>query len=100
MTKVSTLIGDFAAPQGDMGREVSWEAAAEVAAIMRGILNQDLDEEDIARSVYDFNSYLNLRQQEELVAAWELLNAGERATWKRFVNYDQWLFEEKLRARD
>src|SRR5271156_433499 len=95
--KTTDLIGDFAAPQGDMGREVPWEVANRFATIMRGIINEDLDEKDIAQAVYDFNSYLNLEFQEEFCAAWELLNAGERATWKRFVDYERWLTLEKLK---
>ena len=46
------------------------------------ILNEDLFEEDIAFNCYCFN---NIIDGEEMIAAWEYLNPGERRAWREFV---------------
>lgn len=94
MAKVSDMIGDFAEPRGDAGYSVDHDIAARIASEMRQILNRDLDEVDVALEARLYNRSID---SEELIAAWGLLNAGERATWKRFVNYEEWLRNEELK---
>lgn len=96
MTKVSDMLGDFAHPAGDSGRDVDQEKALHIAIGMRVVLNSDLSEELLAQSIQIINREMD---QESMIAAWELLNAGERAAWKRYCHYEEWL-KEQLRARD
>lgn len=84
MAKVSEMIGDFAAPQGEGGRAVPWEVANRIAGEIRQVMNEDLSEEDMAVQAYCLNIYLQ-RDQDELIAAWDLLNARERRAWKELV---------------
>lgn len=82
MAKVSDMIGDYADPRGDSGRSVDTDIAIKVAGEMRQILNLDLEEVDIALKAYLFNCGVD---SEELIAAWDHLNAGERRAWREFV---------------
>lgn len=94
MTKVSDMIGDYAEPRGDSGYAVDQEEAASIAGHMRQILNRDLEEIDVATEAQIYNRAVG---QDEMIAAWELLNAGERASWRRFVNYDEWFRLEEIK---
>lgn len=96
MAKVSDMIGDYAEPRGDLGYSVDHDIATRIAGEMRQILNQDLDEADIATAVQVFNRLIDA---EEMIAAWAHLNAGERASWRNFVNYDEYL-QAQERKRD
>ena len=83
--KLSDLIGDYAHPAGEGGRDVPQEDAIKMANHMRWHLNfnfeRDLNEEDVCRQVYWFDKILN-REQDLYLAAWEHLNAFERRAWK------------------
>jgi glycogen synthase len=94
MAKVAEMIGDHAQPRGNSGYAVDQEHADKLAQEMRRILNLDLEETDIATQVQIYNAEMD---QEEQIAAWEYLNAGERATWRRFVGYEEWLRNEKAK---
>lgn len=96
MTKVSDMIGDYAEPRGDSGYSVDQDHAARLAGEMRQILNRDLDEVDVA---LEAQLYSRTTDSEDMIAAWSHLNAGERAAWRRFVNYDEYLRNEE-RKRD
>lgn len=65
-----------------------------VADECRRILSMDLDELDIATAVQVFTAEMNARQDEWL-EAWACMSSWERSSWKRFVNYDEWLAKEK-----
>ena len=65
-----------------------------VADECRRILALDLDETDIATAVQVYTAEMNMRQ-EEWLEGWFCLNSMERSSWKRFVDYDQWLLKEK-----
>ncbi len=56
---------------------------------MRAMMNQDLDENVIAKQVYDENNRLNAEAQELLHAAWNVLAANERRAWKAFVDMEK-----------
>jgi len=88
------MLGDYAEPRGNAGYSVDHDVAMKIATHMREIMAYDLDETDVATFVQIYNFELDT---EEFIAAWELLNAGERAAWRRFVNYEEWLRNEKLR---
>jgi len=66
-----------------------------LAAVMQQILNEDIPEVDMAVSVQSFNASLSSK---DILAAWPLLASYERAAWKKFVDYENWLKSEKLRA--
>ena len=82
MTKVSEMIGDFAHPAGEAGRSVPLEIAEECAAEIRQMINRDLEEPQIALNCYLYNCQVD---QEEIIAAWDYLNAGERRAYKEYV---------------
>jgi hypothetical protein len=82
MAKVSDMIGDYAEPRGDAGYSVDHEVAMRLASDIRAIMNADREEDLIAASAFLYNSQCD---HEELIAAWEFLNAGERRAWKEFV---------------
>ncbi len=82
MAKVSDMVGDYAEPRGDAGYSVDHDVAIRVAGEIRQILNMDLEEIDIALKAYLFNRSVD---SEELIAAWDHLNAGERRAWREFV---------------
>ncbi len=65
-----------------------------IADECRRILNLDLDETDIATAVQVYQAELNAMGEESLTG-WFCLSAAERASWKRFVDYDQWLLKEQ-----
>jgi hypothetical protein len=94
MAKVRDMIGDYAEPRGDSGYSVDTDVALRIAGEMRQILNLDLDEIDISLEVQIYNRSAD---SEELIAAWEHLNAGERRAWRQFVNYDEFVKTEKLK---
>ena len=72
MAKVSDMIGDYADPAGNMGRDVPQVRAEYVAAEMRQLLEL----------IYRFDCVVD---KEEQIAAWQLLNAMERAAWAKVV---------------
>jgi hypothetical protein len=72
MTKVSDMIGDFAHPAGEGGRDVAQDLAESVAGEMRELLDV----------IYKFNCVCD---PDVMIAAWDYLNAGERAAWARVV---------------
>lgn len=80
--KVSEFLKDSHTPQGDLGRSVDIDLALKLAGEMRQILNMDLEEIDIGVKAYLFNASVDT---EEMIAAWEHLNAGERRAWKEYV---------------
>lgn len=82
MTKVSDMIGDYAEPRGNLGYSVDHDIAARIAGEMRQIMNMDLEEIAIGLKAYLFNTQV---ETEEMIAAWELLNPGERRAWREFV---------------
>lgn len=59
---------------------------------MRAILNEDVPEEDMALAVQSFNASIT---SEDLLAAWSLLGSYERSSWKRLMDYDNWLKAEQ-----
>lgn len=65
-----------------------------VAEECRRILALDLDETDIATAVQVYTAEMQA-YQDEWLQGWFCLNSMERSTWKRFVDYDQWLIKEK-----
>jgi hypothetical protein len=65
-----------------------------VAEECRRILGLDLDEADIATAVQIYTAEMNTRQ-EEWLQGWFCMSSWERSSWKRFVDYDQWLAKEK-----
>jgi hypothetical protein len=78
--KVSEYLKDYADPRGSaVSHDI--DAAILVAAQMRGILNQDLEEIDIAQAVFGFNNAID---NDEMMAAWDHLNAGERRAWREY----------------
>lgn len=85
MAKVTDMIGDYAEPRGSLGYSVDYITAAKIANEMRVIMNMDLEESDIAVQVCIYNQELNTKGADEFIAAWELLNAGERRAWREFV---------------
>jgi hypothetical protein len=85
MVKVTDMIGDYAHPAGDAGRDVDQVEAMSLANNLRGLLNADLDEDTIAMFVYDRTFVLN-EDQDLFIAAWEFLNAGERRAWKIYFD--------------
>lgn len=82
MAKVSDMIGDYAEPRGDLGYSVDHEIAQRLADGMRKVMNADREERLISAAAHLFNSQCD---HEELIAAWGLLNAGERRAWREFV---------------
>ncbi|HXN96009.1 MAG TPA: hypothetical protein VN879_16005 [Candidatus Acidoferrales bacterium] len=82
MAKVTDMIGDYADPRGDSGRSVDEERAIQLAGEMRQILNRDLEEVDIALEAYLYNCQVD---QDEMIAAWDHLNAMERRAWREYV---------------
>ena len=88
MTRVSEMIGDYAHPAGEVGRDVDQAHARLIADCMRDVLNKDLPEEAIAVLVHGFCAKLST---DLYVAAWDFLNAGERRAWKAYTNYEEWL---------
>lgn len=76
------MIGDYAPPAGDSGRGVDTDVAINLACQIRAVMNADRDEFLIAAAAYLLNSQCD---QDELIAAWEHLNAGERRAWREFV---------------
>jgi hypothetical protein len=72
MTKVRDMIGDYADPRGSSGWSVPVELAEATAQEMRELLD----------TIYKFNCVLD---QDVHIAAWEYLNAMERAAWTKVV---------------
>ena len=70
------------------------EVIAQIVGEMRRILNQDLDETDIALAVQIYNDSL---KPEHLLIAWETMGSTERASWKAFAAYDEWLRNQRLK---
>jgi hypothetical protein len=68
-----------------------------IAEECRRILALDLDETDIATAVQVYTAEMQA-DQDEWMAGWFCLNSMERSTWKRFVDYDEWLAKEKENA--
>ena len=69
-----------------------------IADECRRILALDLDEIDIATAVQVYTAEMQ-DKQDEWLAAWECLNSWDRSSWKRYMDYDKWL-EEQKRARN
>jgi hypothetical protein len=69
-----------------------------IADECRRILGLDLDEQDIATAVQVYQAELNQLPSEEMLKGWFCLNSTERASWKLFVNYSEWLAKERARA--
>lgn len=82
--KVSEFLKDSHDPRGSLGVNVDHDVATQIAGQMRQILNLDLEETDIATAAYAYNVELATKQ-EEFIAAWEFLNAGERRAWREYV---------------
>ena len=68
-----------------------------VADECRRILALDLDEVDLATAVQVYTAEMNARQ-EEWLQGWFCLSSWERSSWKRFVDYDEWVRKEKANA--
>jgi hypothetical protein len=85
MPKVTDMIGDAAQPRGELGYAVPDHIAQRICGEMRRIMNQDLEECDIAMDAHLFNLECCRHDAEELIAAWEFLNPGERRAWRAFV---------------
>jgi hypothetical protein len=68
-----------------------------IADECRRILSLDLDETDIATAVQVYTAEMQA-DQDEWIKGWFCLSSVERSTWKRFVDYDQWLAKEKARV--
>ena len=94
MAKVSEMIGDAAKPRGESGYAVDHDIAFAITTEMRRIMALDLDERDVATAAQIYNAEVD---SEEMIAAWALLNAGERASWRSLVNYEEYL--RKLKAK-
>lgn len=84
MTKVSDMIGDFAEPRGTAGYSVDYDIAISAAENIRATLKMDAEEHDISVAAFTLNQRLN-EDQELFIAAWELLNPGERRAWREYV---------------
>ena len=84
MAKVTDMIGDYAEPRGDLGYSVDPDIAQSAAEDMRAILKMDAEEQEIAVAAFELNRRLNA-DQELFIAAWELLNPGERRGWREYV---------------
>jgi hypothetical protein len=97
MTKVSDMLGHFAEPRGNSGYSVEHEDAVRIVIEMRRIMGMDLDELDVATAAQIYNGSVD---GEEMIAAWELLNAGERRAWRNFVEYEEFLKVERLKHVD
>lgn len=80
--KVSEFLKDSHDPRGNLGVSVDFDVATQIAGEMRQIMNRDLEEIDIGLEAHLYNAK---QDQEELIAAWEHLNAGERRIWREFV---------------
>lgn len=87
---VTELKGDMYLPAG-----VSREVALKIAGEMRQILNRDLDEVDIALEVTLFEDQI---ESEIKLAAWGYLDASERRAWKNFINFEEFVRNEKRNA--
>ena len=85
--KVSDYLRDYVDPRGPVS-EVDHEIAVQCAGHMRQIMNRDLEEVDIATEAELFAIGTD---SEVMMAAWDHLNPGERAAWKKFVRYEEWL---------
>jgi hypothetical protein len=70
-----------------------------IADECRRILALDLDETDIATAVQVYTAEMN-RNQDEWLKGWLCLNSWERSSWKRFVDYDEWLRNERQKHAD
>ena len=77
MAKVHDMIGDYAAPHGDMGMSVDHETATRIA----GEIRERLRAACAVAVAYDAEC-----DHDGLIAAWEHLNAGERRAWKELVS--------------
>jgi hypothetical protein len=88
------MIGDFAEPRGDSGYSVDTDVALRIAGEMRQILNRDLEEIDISLEVTLYNCQIDA---EEMIAAWEFLNSGERRAWTQYLRYEEFLESERLK---
>jgi hypothetical protein len=71
MTKTSEMMGDFAHPAGE-AKSIDMDRVIALANEMRGLLE----------AIYRWNLVCD---QEDLIAAWEYLNAMERAAWHKVV---------------
>jgi hypothetical protein len=69
----------------------------DTATNMRKIMTQDLDENEIAKLVYDENERLNRDATDQLNAAWEILSSAERRSWKAFFDMGKKSRESKNR---
>lgn len=95
MAKVADMLGDYTDPIPDSAYQVPWEIANRIAAQRRLILNRDLDESDIALEIKLYSRSLT---NDEYMASDLYLNAGERRSWRDFLNYDEFLQREIERA--
>jgi hypothetical protein len=80
--KVAEFLKDSHDPRGNLGVSVDFDVATRIAGEMRQIMNRDLEEIDIGLEAHLYNGGVD---QEEMIAAWEHLNAGERRAWREFV---------------
>lgn len=96
MTKVADMIKGYGDPRGNLGYSDIGHGI-KVAGEMRRILNLDLDEVDIATQIEIYHSTLS---NEDLLAASLHLNAGERSSWRMFLNYDEWKRNQELKRVD
>lgn len=97
MTKVSDMVGHFAEPRGDSGYSVDHDIAMRIVVEMRRIMSMDLDELNLATAAQIYNGSVD---GEEMIAAWGILNAGERRAWRNFVEYEEFLKIERLKHVD
>lgn len=94
MPLVKDMLSGYGVPQGDLGRSTDHDTAVGIATEVRRILNLDLDEIDIATQVQIYNAEVDA---EQMMAAWDHLNAGERAAWRNLLNYNEWRRNEELK---
>jgi hypothetical protein len=90
MPKVIDMMRSYPDPSGNFPTD----RTVQVATIMRTILNEDLPECDMALAVQSFYSSIS---SEDQLGAWWLLRSDERAAFKAYLEYDEWL-KERLRA--
>lgn len=81
MTKVAEMIGDAAQPRGTLGFAVDHDTAMQLVRDIRSIMTADREESQVAAAAYLYNGQCD---HDELIAAWELLNPGERRAWREF----------------
>jgi hypothetical protein len=95
MVKVADMLSGYGVPQGELGRSIDHDTALRIATECRRIMGLDLEELDLATQVQLFNAEVDA---EQMGAAWELLNSGERAAWRNLLNYNEWRRNQEMKS--